>query len=70
MLLFLFVLSNLIGRLKIGGSGRESGGGILTSGFVPAIYCSLGLDFVCDGVSRSIPLEDLYISLTYVGTWL
>ena len=67
ILLLLFVLSRLIGRLEIGGSGRGSRSRTLISRFVPAIHCSLGLDFVRGGVSRSIPSEDLYISLTYVG---
>ena len=69
MLLLLFVLFSLLERLGIGGSGRRSGGGTLTSGFVRAIHCSLGLDLVRSSVSRSISSENLYISLTYVGTW-
>ena len=68
MLLLLFVLSSLIGRLGIGGSGRRSGGGTLTSEFIPATHRSLGLDFVSDGVSGLVPSEDLYISLSYVKT--
>ena len=70
MLLLLFVLSSLIGRLEIGRSGRGSGGGTLTSGFIPATHCSLGLDFVSVDVSGMIPSEDLYISLSYVRTRL
>ena len=69
MLLLLFVLSSLFGRLGIGGSGRGSGGGTLTSGFIPAAYRSLGLDFVRGGVSGLVPSEDLYISLSYIRTW-
>ena len=68
MLLLLFVLSSLIGRLEIGGSGRGSGGITFTSRFIPAIHRSLGLDFMRGSVNRSISLKDLYISLMYVGT--
>ena len=67
MLLLLFVLSSLIGRLGIGRSGRESRGGTLTS--VLATHHSLGLNFVRGGVSGSVPSEDLYISLSYIKTW-
>ena len=68
MLLLLFVLSSLIGRLEISGSGRGSGGGTFTSGFIPATHRSLGLDFVSGGVSELVPSKDLYISLLYVKT--
>ena len=66
MLLLLLVFSSLIGRLGIGGSGCKSGGGTFTSFF--ATYRSLGLDFMRGGMSGSVPLEDLYISLSYVRT--
>ena len=65
MLLLLFVLSGLIGRLEIGESGRRSGGGTLTS--ILATHRSLGLDFLHGDVSGSVPSEDLYISLSYIG---
>ena len=70
MLLLFFVFSSLIGTLRIGKSGRESRDGTFTSGFIPTIHGSLGLDFMRNNVSKLIPLEDLYISLTYIETWL
>ena len=70
MLLLLFVLFSLIGRLGIGGSGRRSGGGTFNSGFIPATHRSLGLDFVSDGVSGLVPSDDLYIGFSYVRTRL
>ena len=70
MLLLYLILFGLIGRLRIlSGSRRRRGDGTLSSEFVLAIHRSLGLDFVRDSLSRSTPLEDLYISFSYVGTW-
>ena len=69
MLLLLFVLSSLLGRLGISGSGRGSGGGTLRSlGVIPAIYRPLCLDFMGGGMGRSISSETAQISLSHVGT--
>ena len=68
VLLLLLVLPGLIGRLGILGRSRY---GSLSLGFVPAMifHCSLSLDFVCSDVGRSIPLGDLLVGFSYVGTW-
>ena len=58
MLLLLFVLSSLFGRLRIGGSRRGSRGGTLKSlGVISAIYRPLRLDFMGGGMGRSISSE-------------
>ena len=68
MLFLFFVLPGLIGRLEILGASKHRNLGF---GFVPAMifHCSLGLDFVCGGVERSISLGDLLVSLPYIRTW-
>ena len=69
MLLLLFVLSSLLGRLGIGGSGCGSGGETLRSlGVIPAIYRSLRLDFMGSGMGRLISLETAQICLSHVRT--
>ena len=68
LLLLLLFFPGLIGRLKILGGSRYRR---LSFGFVPAItfHCSLGLDLVCVGMDRSIPLGDLLVGLLYIKTW-
>ena len=68
VLLLPLILSGLIGWLRILGRSRY---GSLSLGFVPAMifYRFLSLDFVYGGMGRSISLEDLLVSLSYVETW-
>ena len=67
VLLLLLVLPGLIERLGILGKSKY---GSLSLGFVSAIifYCFWSLDFVCNGMGRSILLGDLFVGLSYVGT--
>ena len=67
VLLLLLVFPGLIGRPGILG---RSGYGSLSLRFVPAIifHHSLGLDFVCGSVGRSISSGDLLVSFSYIKT--
>ena len=67
ILLLFFILPSLIGRLGIlSGSGPKR----LSPRFVSAmlLYCSLGLDFVRGGMSRSTSSGNLLISLPHIKT--
>ena len=70
MLLLLFILFTLIGRLRIlGRSGCGSGSGTFRSlGVIPAIYRPFHLDFMGGGMGRSTSLEIAQISRSHVGT--
>ena len=64
MLFLLLILPSLIRRLKLRG-GSES---LKSLGVFSVMYRSLGLNFVYNCVSGSTSSEDLYVSLSYVGT--
>ena len=66
ILLFLFILSSLIGRLGL----WSRSGGLRSLKVLSAVYRLLGLNFVRNGVSRSTSLKDLYISLLHIKTRL
>ena len=68
VLLLLLIFLGLIGRPGILG---RSGYGNLSLGFVLAMifHRSLDLDLVCGSMGRSISLEDLLVSLSYMRTW-
>ena len=56
------------------GSGSLEADAGVEAGLLPldlsATHRSLGLVFMRAGVSGSVPSEDLYLSLSYVRTWL
>ena len=71
MVLPLLVFPGFIGKLGIlSGSRRGNRRKTFSSGFVPTIYRSQGLDFVCSNVSGLTSSKELEIGFPHVETWL